>query len=413
MNELCSSGIGLLINSICLVIHDSLCKMAGVKRRMCSDSDIHALHKELDEISCPICMDHPHNAVLLLCSSHEKGCRSYICDTSYRHSNCLDRFKKLRACSRNNTTLPHSPINPHNASNISDMNLALRTDFIEGNENRNLNRGNASSVGLAEGPGENNIQHLDRQLETQAEGNLNLEGGDSESMRDRIVLEESDVDNSSESSLSLKCPMCRGAVLGWEVMEEARKYLNLKKRTCSRESCSFVGNYQELRRHARRAHPTTRPSDIDPSRERAWRRLEHQREYADIVSAIRSSMPGAVVVGDYVIENGDRFSADRESGNGEVNAPWWTTFFLFHMIGSIDNAGESRARSRAWTRHRRSSGSLSERRRFLWGENLLGLQDDDDDEDDLHILSDVGEDTSPIPRRRRRLTQSRSDEDQP
>lgn len=391
--------------------------MAGVKRRMYTDSDIHALHKELDEISCPICMDHPHNAVLLLCSSHEKGCRSYICDTSHRHSNCLDRFKKLRAKSRNSTTSPpdSSPINPNSSSNTSDMNLALRSGFIEGNENHNLNGDNALSVGWLEEPEENNIQNLDRHLERQGEGNMNLETGDPDSFHEMVELEELDVDNSSESSLNLKCPMCRGSIQGWEVVEEARKYLNLKKRTCSRESCSFVGNYQELRRHARRVHPTTRPSDIDPSRERAWRRLEHQREYGDIVSAIRSSMPGAVVVGDYVIENGDRLSAGRESGNGEVNAPWWTTFFLFHMIGSMDGAGEPRARSRAWTRHRRSSGALSERRRFLWGENLLGLQDDDDDddEDDLHILSDVGEDASSVPRRRRRLTQSRSDEDQP
>ncbi|KAK3206644.1 hypothetical protein Dsin_020690 [Dipteronia sinensis] len=408
------SGSGVLISSICLVTHGSACKMAGLKRRMYTDSDIHPLHKELDEISCPICMDHPHNAVLLICSSHEKGCRSYICDTSYRHSNCLDRFKKLRAKSRNSTTsLPDSsPIDHNNLSHTSDMNLALRSGFIESNENRNLNGSNALSVGFSEGLDENNIQILDRQLERHGEANMNLETGNPESFHEMIELEELDIDNSSESSLNLQCPMCRGSIQGWEVVEEARKYLNLKKRTCSRESCSFVGNYQELRRHARRVHPTNRPSDIDPSRERAWRRLEHQREYGDIVSAIRSSMPGAVVVGDYVIENGDRLSAGRESGNGEVNAPWWTTFFLFHMIGSMDSAGEPRARSRAWTRHRRSSGALSERRRFLWGENLLGLQDDDD-EDDLHILSDMGEGASSAPRRRRRLMQSRSDEDQP
>ncbi|XBI18097.1 hypothetical protein VPH35_059979 [Triticum aestivum] len=39
-------------------------------------------------------MDHPHNAVMLVCSSHEKGCRPFICDTSYRHSNCLDQYRK-------------------------------------------------------------------------------------------------------------------------------------------------------------------------------------------------------------------------------------------------------------------------------------------------------------------------------
>ncbi|KAJ9176047.1 hypothetical protein P3X46_011397 [Hevea brasiliensis] len=371
--------------------------MAVVKRRLYTDSDTRALHKELDEVSCPICMDHPHNAVLLLCSSYDKGCRSYICDTSYRHSNCLDRFKKLRNKPRCNTTLSSFlPIHSFNSGNTSERSLPLRTHVLDANENQNLNESNdVNSVGIPEGLLENSIPNSNRQLETQ-EGIL--EAGDSESFRDRIELEEADMEN-------LKCPLCRGAVLGWEVVDEARKYLNLKKRSCSRESCSFVGNYQELRRHARRIHPTTRPSDVDSSRERAWRCLERQREYGDIVSAIRSAMPGAVVVGDYVIENGDRFSVEREGGTGEVNAPWWTTFFLYQMIGSIDGVGEPRARPRAWTRHRRASGALPEHR-FLWGENLLGLQDDDD----MHVLSDAGEDASPIPRRRRRLTRSRSDD---
>lgn len=379
--------------------------MAGVKRRFCTDSDIHALHKELDEVSCPICMDHPHNAVLLLCSSHEKGCRSFICDTSYRHSNCLDRFKKLKANTRNSPTLPSS-------HNNYDMHTALRPNMNDDNENHNLIESNTvTSVDLHEEPQQTNNQDPNRHLETQ-EGVQ--EAVDSESIQERVEPDELDAENSSESKLSLKCPLCRGAILGWEVEEEARKYLNLKKRSCSRESCSFSGNYQELRRHARRVHPTTRPSEIDPSRERAWRRLEHQREFGDVVSAIRSAMPGAVVVGDYVIENGDRVGAggERASGLGEeANGPWWTTLFLFQMIGSIDNVRDQRARSRVWTRHRRSGGALSDRR-FLWGENLLGLQDDDDDDDDdLHIPSDTAEDASPIPRRRRRLTRSRSDED--
>ncbi|KAL6563230.1 hypothetical protein OROHE_005817 [Orobanche hederae] len=55
--------------------------------------------REWEEARCPICMEHPHNAVLLLCSSHEKGCRPFICDTSYRHSNCLDQFVKNSASS--------------------------------------------------------------------------------------------------------------------------------------------------------------------------------------------------------------------------------------------------------------------------------------------------------------------------
>ncbi|KAI7727404.1 hypothetical protein M8C21_009510 [Ambrosia artemisiifolia] len=49
---------------------------------------------EWEETRCCICMEHPHNAVLLVCSSREKGCLPYICDTSARHSNCLDQFQK-------------------------------------------------------------------------------------------------------------------------------------------------------------------------------------------------------------------------------------------------------------------------------------------------------------------------------
>ncbi|GLT55029.1 hypothetical protein SLA2020_281830 [Shorea laevis] len=53
---------------------------------------------------CPVCMEHPHNAVLLICSSHEKGCRPFMCDTSYRHSNCLDQFRKSIA--EDSSTMP-------------------------------------------------------------------------------------------------------------------------------------------------------------------------------------------------------------------------------------------------------------------------------------------------------------------
>ncbi|KAG6782236.1 hypothetical protein POTOM_011630 [Populus tomentosa] len=55
--------------------------------------------KEWEEIRCPICMEHPHNAVLLQCSSSGKGCRPHMCNTSYRHSNCLDQFRKSNVSS--------------------------------------------------------------------------------------------------------------------------------------------------------------------------------------------------------------------------------------------------------------------------------------------------------------------------
>ncbi|PSR94933.1 Cytosolic carboxypeptidase [Actinidia chinensis var. chinensis] len=391
--------------------------MASRKRSISYEADVcAAAHKEWDEASCPICMDHPHNAVLLLCTSHDKGCRSYICDTSYRHSNCLDRFKKLREDNRNSPPLPGSPRNQQSTA-AWDSGSRATTDSIEAHGNNNPNQSdNVASVGLAGGSGETGIQDADGHFEVPLEGILGA--SDSETLWGRTDLEDNDVEAAPESKLNLRCPLCRGTVLGWKIVEEARNYLNLKPRSCSHESCLFFGNYRELRRHARSVHPTVRPADIDPSRQRAWQHLEHQREYADIVSAIRAAMPGAVLFGDYIIENGDRVPGERERAPGEGNGPLWTTFFLF-QIGSMDPDNEPRGRSRIRGGPRRSSGAIS-RRRFLWGENLLGLQDDNDDDDDeednddsfVNLLNATGEDDgSPIPRRRRRLTRSRSDED--
>ncbi|KAF8392055.1 hypothetical protein HHK36_022395 [Tetracentron sinense] len=402
-----------LIRLMFRITNCSAPKMADMKKSTSSNTDIHALHKEWDEASCAICMDHPHNAVLLLCSSHDKGCRSYICDTSYRHSNCLDRFKKLRVDPRNSPSqssssfvrnpdsleLGHGPFRSH----TSELYLGsrMRNDLVEAHDSYILNESsNGPSARLPEGLGENSNQDPDRYLE--------IQGGPGP-FREMVSFEEFGAGNLPEPSLSLKCPLCRGTVGGWKIVKEARQYLDLKQRSCSRESCSFAGNYRELRRHARRVHPTTRPADVDPSRQRAWRHLEHQREYGDIVSAIRSAMPGAIVLGDYVINNGDGLSGELESASSEGGGPgpWWTTFFLFQMISPIRPAAEPRVQSRAWTRHRRSSGTFSGRRN-LWGENLLGLQDDYEDWD---LSSEADEDVSPIPRRRRRVTRSRPDED--
>ncbi|KAL3517778.1 hypothetical protein ACH5RR_020367 [Cinchona calisaya] len=378
--------------------------MASRKRSISNDADMHALCKEWDEASCPICMDHPHNAVLLLCSSHDKGCRSYICDTSYRHSNCLDRFSKLRS---ENTSPSLNPTN-------GNLGLSSSSNQTEAQGDHNVAMVDTLAT---EELGESSSQAADGNLEMQQE---TIEERDSESLWERVGLEVNNMENPSEAISNLRCPLCRGCVLGWKVVEEARKYLNLKHRSCSHESCSFSGNYRDLRRHARRVHPTVRPADIDPSRQRAWRRLQDQREYDDIVSAIRSAMPGAIVLGDYVVENGDRFSGENHRGAGD-HGRWLSTFVLFQMIGSLDPGAELRGgRSRALARHRRSSGAFS-RRRFLWGENLLGLQDDDDNDDDEderedepapNVLSDIGEDVSSNPRRRRRLTRSRADDDQ-
>lgn len=66
--------------------------------------------KEWDEARCPICMEHPHNAVLLKCSSHEKGCRPFMCNTSCRHSNCFDQFCKSSVPDSSAVLLPEIPL---------------------------------------------------------------------------------------------------------------------------------------------------------------------------------------------------------------------------------------------------------------------------------------------------------------
>ncbi|KAL3635271.1 hypothetical protein CASFOL_019818 [Castilleja foliolosa] len=154
-----------------------------------------------EDATCSVCMECPHNAVLLLCSSHDKGCRPYMCGTSFRYSNCLDQYNK------------------------------------------------AYSSGLT-------------------------------------------------------CPLCRSQVKGWTVVEPAREHLNTKRRNCMHDDCSFVGTYKELRKHVRADHPSCRPREVDPAMEQKWRGMERERETEDVRSMIRSSTPGAVFFGDYVIEGG-------------------------------------------------------------------------------------------------------------
>lgn len=57
------------------------------------DLDIQLDKSWMEDITCPICLDYPHNAVLLRCTSYEKGCRPFVCDTDQTRSNCLERFK--------------------------------------------------------------------------------------------------------------------------------------------------------------------------------------------------------------------------------------------------------------------------------------------------------------------------------
>lgn len=151
-----------------------------------SSSPLVGDERKWEESRCPICMEHPHNAVLLLCSSQEKGCRPFMCDTSYRHSNCLDQYRNSFA---------------------SSTKTGQKSDLV--------------------------------------------------------------------------CPLCRGCITGWVVKEPARRFMNLKTRCCSLETCNFSGNYTELRKHARLEHPSDRPSDTSAIRRSNWTTLERQLDIND------------------------------------------------------------------------------------------------------------------------------------
>lgn len=172
--------------------------------------------KDWEDATCSVCMESPHNAVLLLCSSYNKGCRPYMCATSYRFSNCLDQYKKAYAKST-----------PH-----------VDFDSVWSNEKNQVSE--------------------------------------------------------------LLCPLCRGQVKGWTLVEPARKCLNKKERTCMQENCSFVGNYKQLKKHVKADHPWARPREVDPSLEEKWKSLESERELNDVISIFG---PGTVVLGDYVVDS--------------------------------------------------------------------------------------------------------------
>lgn len=176
--------------------------------------------KEWEEARCPICMEHPHNAVLLLCSSGEKGCLPFMCDTSYRHSNCLDQFCKLSSGTQSEVQQDRSTI--------------WGMMFHRGSQGQPSSRTTRSTGG---------------------------------------------------QQPELVCPLCRGQIKGWIVVEAARKFMNSKRRSCSLEKCSFNGNYGELRKHARLEHPSDRPAEADAQRLFDWSRLEIQRDIGDTLSA--------------------------------------------------------------------------------------------------------------------------------
>jgi len=222
-----------------------------------------ALQKmDWEDANCSVCMEYPHNAVLILCSSHDKGCRPYMCGTSYRHSNCLDQFKKAYT---KGALLEEVP---------------------------------ANGVGT----------NLDSAPLTAGE---------------------------KTESIDIACPLCRGKVKGWTVVEPARSYLNGKRRTCMQDGCSFVGTYKELRKHVKSEHPLAKPREVDPVLEQKWRLLEIERERQDALSTITATMGRAVVLGDYVLDLEDgvdledvESDADVDDGHGTENTRRMLLFIM-------------------------------------------------------------------------------------
>nr|GLL28675.1 uncharacterized protein LOC109165047 [Ipomoea trifida] len=247
----------------------------------------HSQKIDWEDVTCSVCMEYPHNAVLLLCSSHDKGCRPYMCGTSYRYSNCLDQYRKAYT-----KDTPAHETQPLHGLSISSAIPPFSTQPTEKCE-----------------------------------------------------------------IAKLACPLCRGQVKGWTVVETAREFLNAKKRSCMQDGCSFVGNYREIRKHVRAVHPAARPREVDPLLEQKWRRLVGERERDDVISTITSSMPGAMVFGDYVIEGGhygfysedeDGFEADAMENHSEGfrvgvdGSNLMNVLLLLQAFGSAGNLGSDR-----------------------------------------------------------------------
>ncbi|KZV36420.1 hypothetical protein F511_22893 [Dorcoceras hygrometricum] len=256
--------------------------------------------KEWENTRCPVCMEHPHNAILLICSSHEKGCHPFMCDTSYRHSNCFDQFQKSFA----------------ETSDVSQT-----PDDVQNSE---------SPLATAVSP-------------------LAVSDLESAHSQEDLLL-VADVPVESPVKPKLVCPLCRGLITGWTVMESARRFMNSKSRSCACETCDFSGPYHDLRKHARLVHPLVRPTDTDPERQRNWRRLERQRDLGDLISTLQSSIGEDMADGrTLTIDDGG----------------WLTVFFLVRFTRPPST---STAPSQLAVRRRRPS-------RRLWGETIDGTLD--------------------------------------
>ncbi|KAL6838349.1 hypothetical protein ACP4OV_031853 [Aristida adscensionis] len=208
-------------------------------KRAAKLNELHSTSEEKDwkHATCSICLERPHHAVLLLCSSHNKGCRPYMCGTNRKHSNCLELFKN--AYSEEKPTCEVS-----------------------------------NTVASA---------------------------------------------NKKPKAMVLACPICRGQVKGWTVVEPARRFLNRKRRACIHDDCSFVGTYKKLRRHVKSKHPSSKPREVDPARLAEWKEFESEKERQDAISIVSALNPGSIIMGDYIIEPNSGSSSDSYSDSSYLD----------------------------------------------------------------------------------------------
>ncbi|KAJ7535154.1 hypothetical protein O6H91_12G021100 [Diphasiastrum complanatum] len=393
----------------------SSCSRGGSEGSSSKEGEEVESKKEWEDATCPICMEHPHNAVLLLCTSHDKGCRPYMCDTSYRHSNCLDQYKKAHVTEKEQAQAADGAFAESLSTGASSSMTRSRANALHSNVSEGdrvdlllgLQTGSGRSGSIREHVSEHVLGRESGLFSESLSGRAgDLNGVDSPRYEERGALSipgEGRVQD--KEGLLLVCPLCRGKVKGWRVIDRARHHLNCKIRNCAQETCVFSGTYGELRKHARLVHPLARPSDVDPVRQRDWRRLERQRDIGDVLSTIRSAMPGATVFGDYVI---DEDGEDPEDEVDESDFPgdegnWWTVFLLFQVFGPAASAAGGRsfsARMRRFPRrHHFSEHSLAVRQ-ALWGENFQLNRTSEGNRDSANNANAEGS-TSSTGRRRR------------
>ena len=261
-----------------------------------------------------------------------------MCDTSYRHSNCLDQFRKSFTA-ETSSTVPQQE-ETLTTETLPQQEETLTTETLTQQEETQLST----------------TETVPQQEETQLVTTNLSAAQTSEStvtvVQEEITLEGSPTSCEHQTPPKLVCPLCRGQVKEWTVVDAARRFMNAKSRSCSCETCNFSGNYTDLRKHARMEHPQVRPSEADPERQRNWRRLERQRDLGDLLSTLQSSM-------------GDDRSGD-ESILPIDDGGWLTVFFLIRVF----RPGSS-SRSSSWSGTSRTRAQLSIRRRStrLWGES--------------------------------------------